>query len=75
MFLWPIIQTCVLVLVSLVTLTQVIIPAFTGKRLFWFFKKSESDLLEAQRTISDLNIDKKVQDIREEIKKKNRDLN
>ncbi len=74
MFLWPIIQSCLLVFVALIIITQMIIPALTGKPMFWFFRNPDSELLKAQRELSDLDVKEAVQHIKDEIKKKTRNI-
>lgn len=70
MFLWSILQTCLLLVVGLIIVTQIIIPAFTSKPLFWFFRKPDSELLEAQRELSELDVTEEVQRIKDKIKEK-----
>jgi len=74
MFLWPILQMCLLVIVALIVITQVIVPAFIGKPLFWFFRKPDSELLDAQRELSELDVSKEVQHVNDQIKEKTRNL-
>ena len=74
MFLWPIIQFGILVLVALFIITQILIPALTNKPLFWFFRKPDSELLETQRELSDLNVAEEIKEVKNQIKKKSKKL-
>lgn len=72
MFIWEIIQGCLLLSIFVIVLTQIIIPAIFGKPLFWFFRKADSDLLKAQRQLSDTELSERVKDIKDKIRKKSR---
>lgn len=74
MFLWPIFQFCLCALIVLGVVTQIIFPALNGKPLFWFFRKSESKLLDAQRELSELDVAEKIKDVQGKIKDKVKDL-
>lgn len=74
MFLWPIIQACLLVLVALFVITQIIMPAFTSKPFFWFFRNPDSELLVAQRELSDINVAEEVKEVKDKIKEKAHNL-
>jgi hypothetical protein len=50
---WQVMELCLAILVGLVILTQMVLPPFIGKRFFWFFRKSEKAILEAQGELED----------------------
>jgi len=74
MFLWSTIQVCLLLLVFLIIVTQVVIPALDNKPLFWFFRKPDSELLDVNRELSDLNVAEKVKKVKDQIKEKTEKL-
>lgn len=74
MFLWHIVQFCLVILVGLFIVTQILIPAVTSKPMFWFFKKPDTDLLNAERELSDIDVKEKVNKVKDEIKNRARDL-
>lgn len=44
MFFWSVAEPCLTVLLAIFLITQVILPPFINKPLFWFFRKSQKDL-------------------------------
>ena len=74
MFLWPILQFCLLILIIVVVVTQIIQPALTGNRMFWLFRKADSELLEVKRELSDLDIKQEIKNVKDQVKKKVKSL-
>lgn len=70
MFIWPIVQNCIIIMIAVLGVAQLVIPAVTGKRLFWLFRKDSPDreLAEANEDLSDILTRNKVGEIRDKIK-------
>jgi len=63
-----------MVFVAVVLITQMIIPGFKSQPLFPYFRKGNSELLNIQHELSDINISEKVHDVKEVIKDKTKSL-
>jgi hypothetical protein len=66
---WQITEVCLAILVGLVILTQMVLPPFIGKRFFWFFRKSEKAILEAQSELEDAEATVAAGEIRKQVER------
>lgn len=69
LFLWTIIQWSILLIISLLFITQLILPPFIDMPYFWLFRKCEKELLKAEDQLSVSKIDRITNVVKRKIAK------
>lgn len=73
MFLWPIIEWGLIVVVGTFVLTQMIIPVLQGKPTFPLFKKSTRNLEKAVGRLQEEKINRETKNVKLELAKMKRE--
>jgi membrane-associated HD superfamily phosphohydrolase len=76
MFFWSVAEPCLTVLIAIILITQVILPPFINKPLFWFFRRSQRDLrkltdiiAEEKDEVAKTELTSVIQDLRSKTRK------
>ena len=72
---WAFLETCLVVLLAVVIITQVILPPIIGKRMFWNFRKLDKKLSNKADEVSDLITELSIKQKDEEIARLKEELN
>jgi len=66
---WEVLEVALIIIISVFVITQMIIPPFIRKPLFWVFRKVERVKEEKVVELSDIRTEGETSDIEEEIEK------
>jgi len=67
---WPILQICLQLLLALIIITQLILPAFINRPLFWFFRKADRQNRKAHGILGETETEEDTFKTKKEINKK-----
>lgn len=68
MFIWPVLEWCLMAFVAVLVLSQMIIPAILDRPLFPLFRRSYKEKERLAETLRDLNVRKETKTLEKEVK-------